>query len=103
GLAPLGSGVERVPEFDRYPLSLLVRSPRRSEMEGVLPRCSLLGHVTGPRRLQDHLRSAALLTHAQWVPGCETTSYPIRVPTVKMPASWNTGLQVKRAAGDTPW
>ncbi|CAI9584340.1 unnamed protein product, partial [Staurois parvus] len=44
-----------VPEFDRYPLPLPVRSPRRSKAEGVLlPPCSLLGHMTGPRRLQDH-------------------------------------------------
>ncbi|CAI9540824.1 unnamed protein product, partial [Staurois parvus] len=30
-----------------------------------LPLCSLLGHVTGPRRLQDHSSSTALLAHAQ--------------------------------------
>ncbi|CAI9582498.1 unnamed protein product, partial [Staurois parvus] len=29
-----------------------------------LPPCSLLGHVTGPRRLQDHSRSAVLLAYA---------------------------------------
>ncbi|CAI9545945.1 unnamed protein product, partial [Staurois parvus] len=45
---------ERVPVKFRYPLPLLVQSPRRSETKGVLPPCSLLGHVTGPRRLQDH-------------------------------------------------
>ncbi|CAI9586314.1 unnamed protein product, partial [Staurois parvus] len=45
---------ERAPVKFGYPLPLLVRTPRRSEAEGVLPPCSLLGHVTGPRRLQDH-------------------------------------------------
>ncbi|CAI9547807.1 unnamed protein product [Staurois parvus] len=31
--------------------------------------------MTGPRRLQGHSQSAALLAHAQWAPGCEATSY----------------------------
>ncbi|CAI9614211.1 unnamed protein product, partial [Staurois parvus] len=53
-LLRIGTFGERVPKFDRYPLPILVRSPRRLEMEGVLPPCSVLGHVTGPRRLQDH-------------------------------------------------
>ncbi|CAI9605479.1 unnamed protein product, partial [Staurois parvus] len=71
-------------------------------MEGVLHPCSLLGYVRGPRRLQDHSGSAALLVHAQWVPGCEAASYHSQVPTLKMPSSWNTGQLVKWAAGDTP-
>ncbi|CAI9576690.1 unnamed protein product, partial [Staurois parvus] len=82
----IGTFGERVPEIDRYPLPLLFQS----ETEGVLPPCSLLVHVTGPRRLQDHSQSAVLLTHEQWVPGCEAASYHSRVPTLKMPASWNT-------------
>ncbi|CAI9606576.1 unnamed protein product, partial [Staurois parvus] len=45
---------ERVPVKFGYPLPFPVRSPRQSETEGVLLPCSLLGHVTGPRRLQDH-------------------------------------------------
>ncbi|CAI9566969.1 unnamed protein product [Staurois parvus] len=49
----------------------------------ISPR-SLLGHVTGPRRLQDHSQSAALRTHAQWAPSCEAASYYSRVPTLKM-------------------
>ncbi|CAI9592073.1 unnamed protein product, partial [Staurois parvus] len=46
GLAPLGGG-EQVPAPTSGPIA-------SSEVEGVLPPCSLLGHVTGPRRLQDH-------------------------------------------------
>ncbi|CAI9582351.1 unnamed protein product [Staurois parvus] len=45
-----------------------------------------MGHGTGPRRLQSHSQSAALLVHAQWAPGCEATSCHSRVPTLKMPA-----------------
>ncbi|CAI9622175.1 unnamed protein product, partial [Staurois parvus] len=74
-------------------------------MEAVLPPlppCSLLGHVTGPRRLQDHSESAALLAHVQWAPGCEAASCHSQVPTLNIPASWNTGQLVKQAAGDTP-
>ncbi|CAI9606203.1 unnamed protein product, partial [Staurois parvus] len=41
--------------------------------------------------------------HAQWVPGCEAARCHSRVPTLKMPASWNPGRPVKRAVGDTPW
>ncbi|CAI9538670.1 unnamed protein product, partial [Staurois parvus] len=74
----------------------------RKRKVSFLPSCSLLGHVTGPRRLQDHSGGAALLVHAQWVPGCEAASYHSRVPTLKMQASWNPGRLVKRAAGDTP-
>ncbi|CAI9595652.1 unnamed protein product, partial [Staurois parvus] len=47
---------------------------RKWKVSSLTP-CSLLGHVTGPRRLQDHSRSAALLTHAQWVASCEAASY----------------------------
>ncbi|CAI9547142.1 unnamed protein product, partial [Staurois parvus] len=72
------------------------------EAEGVLPPCSLFGHMTGPRRLQDHSGSAALLAHAQWVPDCEAASCHRQVPTLKMLASWNIGRPVKRAEGDTP-
>ncbi|CAI9578758.1 unnamed protein product, partial [Staurois parvus] len=56
---------EWVPVKFGYPLPLPVQSPRRLEAEGVLPPCSLLGCVTGPRRLQDHSWSRVLLTHAQ--------------------------------------
>ncbi|CAI9567962.1 unnamed protein product, partial [Staurois parvus] len=39
-----------------YPLPLLVCSPRTGSgrCPPSLPPYSLLGHVTGPRRLQDH-------------------------------------------------
>ncbi|CAI9592201.1 unnamed protein product, partial [Staurois parvus] len=67
----------------RSPLSQ--QSPRLSEVEVVLPPHCLLGHVTGPRSLQDHSQSAALLAHAQWAPGCEAASCHSRVPTLKMP------------------
>ncbi|CAI9550332.1 unnamed protein product, partial [Staurois parvus] len=50
----LWRGGSKYPEFDRYPPLLADHWPRRSEAEGVLPPCSLLEHVTGPRRLQDH-------------------------------------------------
>ncbi|CAI9585564.1 unnamed protein product, partial [Staurois parvus] len=39
-----------------------------------LPPRSLLGHMTGPRRLWDHSQSAALLAHVQWALGCEAAS-----------------------------
>ncbi|CAI9624464.1 unnamed protein product, partial [Staurois parvus] len=91
-----------VPVKTRYPL------PRPSNCLGdrkqkvsSLPPCSLLGHVTGPGRLQDHSSSTALLAHAQWVPGCEAASCHSRVPTLKMPASWNTRRPVKWAVGHT--
>ncbi|CAI9607460.1 unnamed protein product, partial [Staurois parvus] len=93
GLAPLGSGRgERVPNLTGTCSHFW---PDRLGVEGVLPPCSLLGHVTGPRRLQDHSRRAVLLMHAQWVSGCEAASYHSRVPTLKMRASWNTGWPVK--------
>ncbi|CAI9582020.1 unnamed protein product, partial [Staurois parvus] len=60
-----------------------------------LPPRSLLGHVTGPRRLQDHLGSAALLAHAQWIPGCEAASCHSRVPTLKMPVPRERRQSVK--------
>ncbi|CAI9614869.1 unnamed protein product, partial [Staurois parvus] len=47
------------------------------------------------------MKSVVLLVHAQWVPGCEATSCHSRVPTLKMPASWNTGRPVKWTAGRT--
>ncbi|CAI9623754.1 unnamed protein product, partial [Staurois parvus] len=43
----IGTFGRQVPEFDRYPLPLLWK------VSSLIP-CSLLGHVTGPRRLQDH-------------------------------------------------
>ncbi|CAI9571025.1 unnamed protein product, partial [Staurois parvus] len=46
--------------------------------------CSLLGHVTGPRRLRDYSKSAALLAHVQRAPGCEAASCHSWVPTLKM-------------------
>ncbi|CAI9599870.1 unnamed protein product, partial [Staurois parvus] len=65
-----------------YPNLTGTRSHLRSDCLGdwkrkvsSLPPCSLLGHVTGPRILQDHSRSTALLAHAQQVPGCEAASY----------------------------
>ncbi|CAI9540748.1 unnamed protein product, partial [Staurois parvus] len=59
---------------------------------------SLVEHVADPTRLRDHSGSAALLAHVQWAPGCDAASCHSRVPTLKMPASWNTGRPVKRAA-----
>ncbi|CAI9621181.1 unnamed protein product, partial [Staurois parvus] len=99
-----GRGRERLPEFDKYLFPLLLRSPRLSEVEGVLPppSRSLFGHVTGPRRLQDHSGSAALLMHAQWVPGCEAASCHIRVPTLKMAVPNERRRVVKLTAEDTP-
>ncbi|CAI9562790.1 unnamed protein product, partial [Staurois parvus] len=64
-----------------------------------LPPRSLLGHVTGPRRLQDYSGSAVLLPHAQWVPSCEAASYHSRVPTLKMPAPKERRRPVKGAVG----
>ncbi|CAI9566270.1 unnamed protein product, partial [Staurois parvus] len=58
--------------------------------------------MTGPRRLQDHSGSAAILAHAQWVPYCEAASCHSRVPTLKMPAPMERRRPVKRAAVDTP-
>ncbi|CAI9560823.1 unnamed protein product [Staurois parvus] len=44
-----------VPEFDRYPLPLSQSCPP------TLPPRSVVGHVTGPRRLRGHSQSAVLL------------------------------------------
>ncbi|CAI9541375.1 unnamed protein product, partial [Staurois parvus] len=49
------------------------------------PPRSLLGLMTGPRRLRGHSQSAAVLAHVQWAPGCEAASCHSRVPTLKMP------------------
>lgn len=81
GMSFFGGG-EQVPDFDRYPLPLLVRSLRRSKWKFG----PLFSHVTGPRRLQDHSRGAAWLTHVQWAAGCEAPRSHSRLPTVKMPA-----------------
>ncbi|CAI9539612.1 unnamed protein product [Staurois parvus] len=46
---------ERVPVKFGYPLPLPVQSPRQPEQKvSSLPSCSLLVHVTGPRRQQGH-------------------------------------------------
>ncbi|CAI9593501.1 unnamed protein product, partial [Staurois parvus] len=80
---------ERVPVKFRYPLPLPLQSPKaigsRSCPPPLSPR-SLLGHMTGTRRLRDHSQSAVILAHAQWVPGCEAASCHSRVPSLKMPA-----------------
>ncbi|CAI9624369.1 unnamed protein product, partial [Staurois parvus] len=46
-----------------------------------LPPRNLLGHVTGPRRRQDHSQHTALLAHVK----CEATSCHSQVPMLKMP------------------
>lgn len=57
-----------------------------------LPVHSLLGHVTGPRRLRDHSQSTTQLAHAQWQADCEVARSHIRLPILKMPApgTWRT-------------
>ncbi|CAI9587153.1 unnamed protein product, partial [Staurois parvus] len=80
-------------EESRYPKLTGTRShfrcdclgDRKRKMSSPLPPHSLLGHVTGPRRLRGHSGSAALLMHAQWAPGSEAASCHSRVPTLKMP------------------
>ncbi|CAI9576176.1 unnamed protein product, partial [Staurois parvus] len=59
---------------------------RKRKLSPPLSPHSLLGHMTGPRRLWGHSQSVALLAHVQWALSCEAASCHSRVLTLKMPA-----------------
>lgn len=83
-------GGEQVPSFDRYLLRLSTGSPRQWMSEGSthpLFACNLLEHVTVPRSLQDHSKSAVRHARAQWEVGCQVGRSHSWLPTLNMPVS----------------
>lgn len=59
--------------------------PKQSEWKfsPFLFTCSLLGYVTGPKRLWDYLQSTAQFVHTQWEASCEATGSHSWLPPTK--------------------